>query len=121
MKAQLKKAGVEFVKVSSRGLDATGEESAQNACQALKILGVNGAKRKSVKLKKFDQKTLYVAMTAAHKKRVNGKVIEIKDLIGSEVADPYGGNLDEYLSVAKQLQKACEVLTEKLVAIGGEK
>lgn len=121
MKAEIKKAGIDFVKISSRGLDATGEMCAENACKALKLLGVNSSKRKSVKLKNFDQKTLYVAMTAYHKRRVNGRVIEIKDLIGCEVADPYGGSLDEYLYCAKQLQKACQVLTQKLIAIGGVK
>ena len=120
MKAELKKNNIDFVKVSSRGLDATGEMSAINACKALKALGASGAKRKSVKVKKFDQKTLYVAMTAAHKARVNGRVIEMKDLVGHEIFDPYGGDYDTYLECAKQIQQACKVLAEKLKKIGGE-
>ena len=76
MKMHLEKAGIKFVKISSRGLDATGEMSCENACKALKILGANNKKRKSVKVKKFDQKTLYVAMTSAQKARVNGRVMK---------------------------------------------
>lgn len=121
MKKLLKNANVDFVKVSSRGLSATGEMSAANACKALKTLGYSSTKRKSVAIKKFDQKTLYVAMTAAHKNRVGGRVIEMKDLIGSEIPDPYGGDEGEYLACAKMIERACQVLTEKLIRIGGEK
>lgn len=121
MKANLKKAGIDFVKVSSRGLNATGEMSAENACKALKSLGYPSTKRKSVALKKFDQKTLYVAMTTAHKNKVAGRVIEMKDLIGREIPDPYGQDLDTYIECAKIIESACKVLTEKLIRIGGEK
>lgn len=120
MKKELKNAGIDFVKLSSRGFEATGEMSAENACKALKALGASGAKRKSVKLKKFDNKTLYVAMTSAQKAKVAGRVIEMKDLIGEEIADPYGKDLNEYLACARQIQKACKVLCEKLIKIGGE-
>lgn len=120
MKKMLKNANVDFVKVSSRGLSATGEMSTDNACKALKTLGYSATKRKSVAIKKFDQKTLYVAMTAAHKNKVAGRVIEMKDLIGSEIPDPYGGDLDEYIYCAKMIERACKALTEKLIRIGGE-
>lgn len=120
MKARLKKTGIDFVKVSSRGLFATGEQSADNACNALKILGYNSKKRKSVKLKNFDQKTLYVAMSTDIKNRINGKVIEMKDLIDEDIPDPYGKDLDSYLVCAKKIDKACEILIDKLVKIGGE-
>ncbi len=120
MKALLKKEGITFVKVSSRGLNATGEYSAPNACKALKELGVNSSKRKSVKIKKFDQKTLYVAMTSAHKAKVGGRVIEMKDLVGHDIFDPYGQDEQTYLSCAKQIYQACQVLTKKLKTIGGE-
>ena len=120
MKKRLKETGIDFVQISSRGLEATGEMSAENACKALKALGASGAKRKSVKLKKFDQKTLYVAMTSAIKAKVNGRVIEMKDLGGKEIFDPYGGDYKTYLECAKQIDEACKVLTEKLIKIGGE-
>ena len=81
----------------------------------------DGRKRKSVILKKFDLKTLYVAMTSAIKNKVAGKVIEMKDLCGVEVADPYGQSYNAYLDCAKLIDKACENLTEKLIKIGGEK
>ena len=121
MKKHIKQAGVDFVQISSRGLNATGEMSTEYACKALKALGADGRKRKSVKLKKFDLKTLYVAMTSAIKNKVAGKVIEMRDLCGVEVADPYGQSYNVYLDCAKLIDKACENLTEKLIKIGGEK
>lgn len=121
MKKLLKGEKIDFVKVSSRGLNATGEMSAVNACKVLKELGYSGTKRKSVAIKKFDQKTLYVAMTTAQKNKVAGRVIEMKDLIGQEIPDPYGGSLDEYFVCANMIECACKELTKKLIRIGGEK
>ncbi len=120
MKKALKQNKIDFVKVSSRGLQATGEMSAPNACKALKKLGAVATKRKSVKINKFDQKTLYVAMTSAIKAKVAGKVIEMKDLIGQEIPDPYGKDEKAYEECALLIDKACKVLAEKLVKIGGE-
>lgn len=119
-KKLIKDKGLNFVKISSRGLNATGEMSAANACKALKNLGYNGAKRKSVAIKKFDQKTLYVAMTSAIKAKVAGRVIEMKDLIGQEIPDPYGKDEKAYLECARLIEKACITLVDKLVKIGGE-
>ena len=121
MKKRVKEAGIDFVQISSRGLLATGEMSSPNACKALKALGADSKKRKSVKLKKFDLKTLYVAMTGAIKNKVAGRVIEMKDLCGQEIPDPYGADYETYLACAKLIDKACQNLTEKLLKIGGEK
>lgn len=120
MKKALKESNIDFVKVSSRGLQATGELSAVNACKVLKKLGANSAKRKSVKINKFDQKTLYVAMTSALKAKVAGKVIEMKDLIGQEIPDPYGKDEQSYYDCGVLIDKACKVLVDKLIKIGGE-
>ncbi len=121
MKKHIKRAGIDFVQISSKGLSANGELSTENACMALKELGADARKRKSVQLKKFDLKTLYVAMTTAIKNKVAGKVIEMKDLCGVEIPDPYGCDYKTYLECAKLIDKACQNLTEKLVKIGGEK
>ncbi len=121
MKKHIKQAGINFVQVSSRGLSANGELSTEYACKALKELGADSKKRKSVKLKKFDLKTLYIAMTTAIKNKVAGRVIEMKDLCGVEIADPYGKDYNAYLECAKLIDRACQNLTEKLIKIGGEK
>ena len=71
-------------------------------------------------IKKFDQKTLYVAMTSAIKAKVAGRVIEMKDLIGQEIPDPYGKDEKAYLECARLIEKACITLVDKLVKIGGE-
>lgn len=120
MKKLLKDAKIDFVKVLSRGLNATGEYSTENACKALKSLGYSATKRKSVAIKKFDQKTLYIAMTSAHKNKVAGKVIEMRDLIGSEIPDPYGRTIEEYKLCAELIESACKELIKKLIRIGGE-
>lgn len=120
MKKMIKKEGLTFVKVSSRGLNALGDDSAPNAMLALKKLGYSSVKRKSQKLNRIDQKTLYIAPTTAIKNKIAGRVIEMKDLIGHEIADPYGQGQEEYLEVAKDIEKACQTLIDKLKKIGGQ-
>ena len=112
-KSLLKKQKIEDVKVSSRGLFATGEPIAKNAILALKKLGVSQRSKKSVKLGKIDKKTIYIAMTEAHKQMIKSeKVISFSSLIGEDVPDPYGQELDAYENVAKLIKSGVEKLIE---------
>ena len=120
MKKCLKEANIDFVQVSSRGLQATGELCTENACKVLKMLNADARKRKSVKINKFDLKTLYIAMTPAIKDKVKGRVILMRDLCNSDIEDPYGQDVQAYLVCAKLIYTACQNLTDKLIKIGGE-
>lgn len=115
-KAKLKKLNIKNIKVSSRGINATGENIAENAKKALKKMGANGANRKSVKLKKIDADALYVTMTSSQKQALgSGKIISFASLIGHDVLDPYGRDEGTYLETAKELEKGIKVLIEKIL------
>ncbi|MBQ8443939.1 MAG: hypothetical protein IJX25_01110 [Clostridia bacterium] len=116
MKKMLKDRKIEDVKVSSRGLLASGENIAENAKIALKKLKANASNRKSIKLGKIDKETLYVVMTERMKDKVpSKKVIAMKSLIGQDVSDPYGQSEEVYLLTAKEIIKGIEKLIQKIV------
>lgn len=121
-KKTLKQGGVKGIKVSSRGIHAKGDNIAVNAKLVLKEMGALASDRKSVQLKKIDKSTLYVAMTDSIKKSIEGKnVIAMSALIGEEILDPYGQDVEVYRRVAKQLQNAIFVLLDKILKARGEK
>ncbi len=116
MKKVLKDRGIADIKVSSKGLKATGENIAENAKTVLKKYKASSANRKSVKLGKIDDKTLYIVMTEAMKSQVKSShVMSIKDLTGQEVSDPYGGDVVLYQLTAEQIMQAIDNLLEKIL------
>lgn len=107
---------MENIKVYSKGLQATGDNIADNAKKVLKKLGASAANRKSVQLKKINPKFLYVTMSAAQRKLLTGaKAISYEDLIGKSVQDPYGQDLTVYEQTAAQLYQGVIVLIEKIL------
>ena len=116
MKKQLKNLKIKDISVNSKGLNAKGENIAENAKKALKGYGASSQNRKSVKLGKLDDHTIYVTMTDAQKNMLKARqVMSIKDLTGSEVSDPYGGDLAIYLACCKQLDESVKILIEKIL------
>ncbi len=115
-KAKLKKLGIKNIKVSSRGINANGDNITENAKKALKRLGASGVNRKSVKLGKVDSKTLYVTMTKAQKLSLGqGKIISFAELVGKDVLDPYGQEEKVYYETAQELEKGIEILLKKIL------
>lgn len=107
------------LKFSSVGIHATGENITENTSKALKKLGFDGRKRKSVLLKKTKPNVIYVAVTSEHKKFINAKkCISFEDLAGG-VLDPYGQNLEVYLKSAKQIEQNVELLLNKIENLRG--
>ena len=114
-KKELKKLGLKNIKVSSRGLNAIGENIAENSKIVLKKFGASAANRKSVKLGRLDKTTLYVTMTEAQKEKLRGfKVISLGELIGRDIQDPYGQSEEVYFKTAQELQKGVQILFKKL-------
>ncbi len=100
---------------SSKGLNAHGENIAENAKIVLKEMGALASNRKSVALKKLDLGTLYVTMTDAQKDKLKGgKVISFVSLLGREISDPYGQNLDVYRQTAREIEKGVDILINKI-------
>ena len=116
MKKALKERGIADIKVSSKGLKANGENIAENAKIVLKKYKASGANRKSVKLGRIDDKTLYIVMTENMKSQVKTScIMSIKDLTGCDVSDPYGGDVELYKITANQIMQAIEILLEKIL------
>ncbi len=116
MKKAIKERKIEDIKVSSRGLRASGENITENAKIVLKKYKASSANRKSVKLGKIDGQTLYVVMTERMKEFVKSrKVMSMKDLIGADIADPYGLGVEAYEETAVQIMEAVQKLLEKII------
>lgn len=111
----LKEEGLDDIKVSSRGIYATGENVTENTKNALKKLGVTQRARKSIKLGKIDKNTIYVTLTDAHKNFINSdKVIGFSSLIGRDVPDPYGQDEEMYEKVSIIILEGVKKLIELL-------
>lgn len=116
MKKSLKDKKIKDISVVSKGLNANGENIAENAKKVLKFLKVNSKDRKSIKLKKIDNNMLYVTMTEKQKKQIkSNNVISFQALIGKEISDPYGQSEQVYLQTCNDLIEGINVLTEKLI------
>ncbi len=120
-KKMAKERKIKDVKFSSAGIYATGENIAKNASLVLKKLGYDGRSRKSVKLKKIKNNTIYVAVTNEHKKFVNSKKVLSFDELAGAVGDPYGQDLDVYEKSARQIEKNVAVLLDKINVLRGVK
>lgn len=115
MKKILKNRKIDNIKVSSKGLSATGENINENAKLVLKEYKALSSNRKSVRLGKIDKNTLYITMTDQQKLMINSKkVISFKELIGYDIADPYGKSIDVYERTAKELISGINILIEKM-------
>ncbi len=115
MKKILKDRKIDGIKVISRGISAKGENINKNAKMVLKELKVLSSNRKSVKLGKIDKNTLYIAMTNQQKNFIpSKKVLSFKDLLGNDIDDPYGQDIDYYRTTAKLLLQGINILIEKL-------
>ena len=62
---------------------------------------------------------MVVCMTASHKQALAPyvaaeKLFEAKDLIGEEVDDPYGRDIDAYRACAAKLGKLADALVKKI-------
>lgn len=103
------------IKVSSRGISATGENISPMAKKVLKSHHISAANRKSVKLGKIDKNTLYVVMNNQMKKNiVNGKAISFEDLIAQPIVDPYGKDEKDYQETFYQLSIGIKILLDKI-------
>lgn len=114
-----KERKIKDIKFSSAGIYAKGENLSDGAVFALKKLGYDGRKRKSVKLTKIKPNTIYVAVTNAHKDFIKSKkCISFEDLAGT-VNDPYGQSEQVYLQTAKQIENNIKVLLDKIENLRG--
>lgn len=117
LKKIMKDRKIKGLKVSSRGINALGDNISSQAKIILKRFGASDKDRKSIKLKKIDNTTLYVAMTDNIKKQIDGRVISMRDLLGYDITDPYGQGLEVYNETAVQLLEGIDVLLTKILNV----
>lgn len=117
LKKMMKDRKIKGLKVSSRGINALGDNISSQAKIILKRFGASDKDRKSIKLKKIDNTTLYVAMTDNIKKQIDGRVISMRDLLGYDITDPYGQGLEVYNETAVQLLEGIDVLLTKILNV----
>ena len=126
LKSKLKLAGIDYVKVSSAGLGANvGDKISKNSLAALKLLGYKGYAFKSKQLtaemvKKTD---LVICMTERHKLCLQGykNVCCMSEITGrGDVMDPYGGDLNVYISTSYQIEEACNIILNEILQRKGE-
>jgi len=117
LKKMMKDRKIKGLKVSSRGINALGDNISSQSKIILKRFGASDKDRKSIKLKKIDKTTLYVAMTDNIKKQIDGRVISMRDLLGYDITDPYGQGLEVYNETAVQLLEGIDVLLTKILNV----
>lgn len=116
LKQQLKFLKLQDIKVFSKGIDAKKENITENAKLALKKFKASSADRKSIKLGKIDPAMIYVTMTERQKQIIkSNKVIAFSELIGHDVLDPYGQDLDVYIDCCNQINDGVKVLLDKIL------
>jgi protein-tyrosine-phosphatase len=98
------------LQVVSAGLFANpGDEMSAGAKAALRTLGYPPRKHRAKRLTPAmaaDARAMLVCMTAGHKARIPGRnVFTVAELTGGQdVGDPYGENLEVYLSAARYIE-----------------
>lgn len=125
----LKTNKITNVTVTSAGLNAEGMMAAE-ARAALAYLDVPFTKHKAKQLNSLmvDKNDLVVCMTASHKRLIAAhmgnlsKIVTVGDVTGGkDVSDPYGMDIETYISVAKYLEYACKDIMDTLINITTQK
>ena len=112
-----------YVDVRSAGLSAlNGDDMSEQAKQALFELGITGINHFAGRLtpEMVHSSDLVVCMTENHARAIGAlpNVTTIARITGgADVADPWGGSLDDYRKVAAYLKYACDDVYEALVKL----
>lgn len=111
------------VLVDSAGIFASiGDTAAKNAIEAMKKRGIDLSLHRTKPLtdELIEMADVILTMTEAHKMLIEqmagDKVYTLLEYAGGEgdIADPYGGDIDEYEEVAQQINDALVDIAEKL-------
>ena len=107
-------------KASSAGLHTSKEQINENSKLALKKLGYTSPKsRLSKQLTKpmLNSSDMVFTMTDRQKAQIQSyfnNVYSMSDILGFEIDDPYGGNLEQYLKCAANLEKGVKKIIHTL-------
>lgn len=112
------------VKALSAGIFAEiGSGASENAIKAMRLYEISLKEHKATQLteKMIDEADIVLTMTEGQKLMIEGyapeKIFSLYEFLSSEgdIADPYGGDLDEYNETAQEIYDALVDLAESLV------
>lgn len=120
LRSKIKQKKIKWWDVASCGISAeVGGEISANSKLALSEAGISVDKFKprQITQKIIKSSTLVVCMTANHKKTLADadNVISINDIMGADLPDPYGRNIEAYRYVRDVLEKVCDIIIEKFI------
>ena len=122
LKQKLKWAGVTGWRVTSAGLCAEeGAKMSENAKKALKQLGINvpAFRSKRVTAELMEKSDYIICMTSAQREAFfcMDKAFVVSQLTGEgESSDPYGGTLNDYIRCSHEIERACNIITNKIIS-----
>lgn len=117
--------GIKNIEVKSAGLNVLeGDKVNPLARQALKeynlvirhkptLLTVAALAKADIVLTMTDEQKNYLKAD-----QYSYKVFSLKDAVGYNISDPFGGNLNEYSMCARNLKECADILTKKLKEAG---
>jgi len=122
LRSKIKQNKIKWWDVASCGLHAeVGSKMSANSEIALKEVGITAEKflSKQLNQKILSSSTLVVCMTASHKQALEPckKVISVKDIMGFDLPDPYGCDLESYRYVRNVLSQVCDLIISKFIKL----
>lgn len=111
------------VRIESAGIFANeGENASSEAIIAMQSYGIDltGHHAQQINEELIKESDLILTMTPAHKMVFNnvadGKVYTLCEYVGLDydIDDPFGGDVDDYMETAKQIETAVVLLADKL-------
>lgn len=131
LKDELNRIGVNNVEVYSFGLFASvGQPMSENSKSALETLGVPYSERaaRQITQELFDKCDYIFAMTNGHKNALVNtfgdadKVFTLSEASETcgDIVDPYGGNLEDYLNCAREIQNKVRIIAERIKGLISE-
>lgn len=124
VKDKIKKLG-KNIEVKSAGLDVVeGSKVEANARKAMKNYGlVIRHKPTQLTEKALERADTIITLTDGHKSALFGnkcyyKIFSMREAVGFNIPDPYGGDLQTYIECAKKLNIAAQTIVENLEKAG---
>lgn len=125
LKDELKRIGINNVEVCSFGLFASaGQPISENSKSSLEALRVPFGEKVSTQITQelFDKCDYIFAMTNGHKNALLNKFGNIDKVFtlseasetNGDIPDPFGGNLEDYLNCAMDIQDKVKIIAEKI-------
>ncbi|MBQ9849359.1 MAG: low molecular weight phosphatase family protein [Clostridia bacterium] len=112
--------GLKNIKASSAGLFAmTGDEVAENAVKAAERFGCDISAHRARRITSYilDETDRFVCMTPEHAASLALYVPSDKiTVLGGGIPDPYGGNLETYLTCANSIRNALLAQLDEITA-----